>query len=96
MKKVTFYVATVGLQTGIDEVLTEEEYFSLSPEEFLPNRHWFSVTVRNETDKKKWLKTFSSTLEAKWTPNQTQADKEYNGKIIEENSKIFKQLEIKS
>jgi hypothetical protein len=91
---ITFFVATCGLETSIDEALTEEEYFTRAPEEFAPNRHWFSVTVNSEEDRDNWIRAYNSMLEGQWTPNQTSEERNYFAKQIEKARKEMFSLEV--
>jgi len=89
----TFFVADYGLETSVDEVLSEAEFCARSPEDFLPNRHWFSVTVQSLEDQWVWINAYNDLLCANWTPNQSSIDREYYRSMAERAKKIMGELE---
>lgn len=94
IKPVSFYVATHGLEPHLDTVLTDEEYNSMSPEDFPPNRTWEAVNVASEADKAEWLKLKDQWLTLAWEPNQSPEERSKNSKRMEELEEKMSLLEI--
>ena len=75
---ITFYVGMTGLNTSIDEFMTEDEWNNTAPDDFPPNVNWEQVTVVSEQDVDKWVVAKNHHLCAAWTPNQSQDEREDN------------------
>ena len=95
-KPVTFHVAEHGLETSVDEVLSDEDFQGRDPEDFEPNRHWYDVTVANEVDKKKWIDLRNEWLSCSWTPNQDMNERSENADRMREIEKEMRDLENKA
>ncbi len=92
---ISFHVAEYGLETSLDEVLSDDEFNSRDPEEFEPNRNWYSVTVANEADQKRWTELRNQYLDAAWTPNQDEETREENAEIMRKAEQEMRELENK-
>jgi hypothetical protein len=89
---IVFYVAEYGLQTQLDEVLTEEEFHSTPTDQFLPNRNWYSVAVSNKEDMKKWVEAKNAWLNCAWTPNQTRTEQQENKEDMKRLERVLEPL----
>jgi hypothetical protein len=91
----TFFVATHGLETQVDEVLSLQEFHNRKSEDFTANRHWFTVTVENVQDQEEWVSAYNDYLYACWTPNQTLSEqKNFYGPMRDKAIRIMNQLEV--
>lgn len=86
-----FVIGTTGLNTSIDEVMTEQAFWN---SELPPNRQWQHVTVARESDADSWLKAKNQWLTAAWTPNQSYEEMSENKKIMRQAEAAMASLEI--
>ncbi|MCK5460164.1 hypothetical protein KAI52_03550 [Candidatus Parcubacteria bacterium] len=93
-EKVTFYVAEHGLETSVDEVISNDEYIDRDTDDFEPNRNWYSITVENEADKKEWVRMKNEWLSCAWTPNQNNEERTENAERMRELAKQMRELEV--
>jgi hypothetical protein len=93
---ITFHVAEHGLETSVDEVLSDKEFNARDNEDFEPNRNWYSVTVANEADKDHWVKLRNEYLACAWTSNQSMEEREENGNRMREIEIEMRELENKA
>jgi hypothetical protein len=94
-KTLTFSVAEHGLDTMLDEVLSEEEFNSRSREDFEPNRHWYDITVANESDKDRWVNAKNEWLSLAWSPNQSREEQTKNSERMGKLEDEMRELENK-
>lgn len=92
---VTFHVAEHGLETSVDEVLSDEDFQGRDPEDFEPNRNWYAVTVASDADKNRWVELRNEYLTCSWTPNQSTEEREKNADRMREIEKEMRDLENK-
>ena len=94
-KPVTFHVAEHGLETSVDEVLSDKDFQARDPEDFEPNRNWYTVTVANKADMNQWVELRNEYLACAWTPNQSAEEREENGDRMRKIEKEMRDLENK-
>ena len=94
-KPVTFHVAEHGLETSVDAVLSNDEFYDRDPEDFEPNRNWYDVTVASEEDEKKWIELRNEYLSCAWTPNQGTDERRENADRMREIENEMRELENK-
>lgn len=80
----TYRVAEYGLNTSLDEVLSERQFLARPAEDFEPNRNWYSVQVRSKDDMDAWVQKKNEWLRLAWTPNQSPEEREANGVRMEQ------------
>lgn len=80
-----------GLNTSIDEVLTETEFWK---QELPANTSWNHVEVASLADKYTYISAQNRYLAAAWTPNQNAEEREENGVIMAEAEAEMKRLRI--
>lgn len=86
-----FVIGTTGLNTSIDEIMTEETFWKSD----LPaNTQWTHVTVASEEDANKWIDAKNAWLTAAWTPNQSYEEMSKNKKIMSQAEETMTALEI--
>lgn len=90
-----FVVGTNGLNTSVDEFMTEEKYWSSELGVLPPNTQWQHVTVASEEDADAWLEAKNAWLAAAWEPNQSDDDRTENAVIMREAEQRMAALEIK-
>lgn len=93
-ENVTFHVAEHGLETSLDEVMSDDEWNDADNEDFAPNRNWYSVTVKSEADKKRWVDLKNEWLSCAWTPNQDMDERSENADRMREIEKEMRSLEV--
>lgn len=93
-ENVTFHVAEYGLETSVDKVMSRDEWNDADDNDFEPNRYWYSITVKNEADKKKWVQLRNKWLSCAWTPNQDYEEKSENEYRMHEIEKEMRSLEL--
>jgi len=94
-KPVIFHVAEHGLETSLDEVLSDEEFNNRDHQDFEPNRHWETITVANEDDMNRWVQLRNEWLSCAWTPNQDSETRSENADRMREIEKEMRSLENK-
>ena len=94
-KPITFHVAEHGLETSIDEILSDEDFNKRDKEDFEPNRNWYSVDVATEEDKNKWVDLRNKWLNLAWTPNQDSDTREENADKMRKIEQKMRELENK-
>lgn len=93
---VTFHVAEHGLETSVDEVLSDRDFQGRDPKEFKLNRSWHTVTVASGADKDRWVKLRNEYLTCAWTLNQSAEECKKNGDRMREIEKEMLELENKA
>lgn len=86
-----FVIGTAGLNTSIDEVMTEAAFWE---SELPPNMSWTHVTVASELDANAWLEAKNAWLAAAWEPNQSYEQMSENKKIMRQAEATMTSLEI--
>lgn len=86
-----FVIGTSGLNTSIDEIMTEEAFWDSEPP---PNTQWQHVTVASKEDANKWIDAKNAWLSAAWEPNQSYEQMSENRKIMRQAEETMISLEI--
>lgn len=87
---VKFVIGTRGLETSVDEVYTEEEWYNT--DDLPSNTNWEHVEVEDDQAMSAYIAAQNRFLHAAWTPNQDYEAREENAQIMEKAQQEMKRL----
>lgn len=94
MSNTVFYYATHGLDAGIYDFMTEQEWNTTPDDQFPANVNWHRVEVANQEDVETYINAQNRYLRAAWTPNQDFDEREENSRIMKEAGQIMSRLDL--